>query len=168
MPVSTARAAGSGARDNRWKLVEVAMRRHGNKSHALIETLHAAQESYGFLDEDVLRQVAKALRVPLSKVYGAATFYSFFSLKPAGRHSCVVCTGTACYIKGADTLLDEVQRRFGVAPGETTPDGQLSVISARCFGSCGLAPAVVLDGEMVGRIGPEQVVERLSKWTAPQ
>ena len=96
--------------DKRWRIVNATMRRHGHRPNALIETLHTVQEAFGFLDEDGLRYVALSLRAPLSRVYGAATFYHFFTLKPPGEHTCVVCTGTACYIKGAAALLDAVKR----------------------------------------------------------
>jgi bidirectional [NiFe] hydrogenase diaphorase subunit len=152
-------------RDNRWKLVESTMRRHGHRAHALIEVLHSAQESYGFLDPPVLAQLARDMRVPLSKVYGVATFYNFFTLKPAGRHSCVVCTGTACYIRGAGVIMSEIEKRLGVKAGETTPDGEVSVLTARCFGSCGLAPAAVLDGSVLGKLAPRELVDKLEEWT---
>src|SRR5215467_5918075 len=132
--------------DKRWKIVQATMRRHGHRPNALIETLHTVQESFGYLDLDGLRYVATSLRVPLSRVYGVATFYHFFTLKPQGKHTCVVCTGTACYIKGADALLGTLQKEAGVKAGETTADGNLSVLTARCLGACGIAPAVVLDG----------------------
>src|SRR5262250_3183938 len=112
------------------------MRRLGHQSRGLIETLHTVQEAYGYLDEEALRYVATSLRVPLSRAYGVATFYHFFTLKPAGEHTCVVCMGTACYIKGASQLLETVQRDLAVAPGETTADGKVSVLTARCLGSC--------------------------------
>jgi bidirectional [NiFe] hydrogenase diaphorase subunit len=149
--------------DKRWKLVNAAMRRNGNDAHALIETLHTVQETFGFLDEDALRYVAKSLRTPLSKVYGVATFYHFFSLKPQGQHSCVICTGTACHIKGAQGLVQAVMAHFDVLPGETTTDNKLSVVSARCIGACGLAPAVVIDGQVTGCISPESLVARITK-----
>lgn len=147
--------------DKRWRLVDRRMRRHGHEANALIETLHAVQEAFGFLDDDALRYVAHKLQLPLSKVYGVATFYHFFTLKPQGRHVCVVCTGTACYIKGAADHIEAVEERFGAAPGETTPDGALSVLTARCVGACGLAPALVFDGEVAGKLTPQQTVERL-------
>jgi bidirectional [NiFe] hydrogenase diaphorase subunit len=140
------------------------MRRHGHESHALIEALHTVQESFGFLDEEALRFVASSLRVPLSAVYGVATFYHFFTLKPQGEHTCVVCRGTACYIKGASNILATVEEAYGVKPGETTADRKLSVLSARCLGACGLAPAVVFDGEVVGNVLPEQAVDRIRRW----
>lgn len=151
-------------KDNRWKLVEAAMRRHGYKSHALIETLHTAQEAYGFLEEPTLRAIAQGLRVPLSKVYGVATFYNLFSLKPQGEHTCVVCTGTACYIKGAGDIMDAIEEKYGIRSGETTPDGKISLLTARCFGSCGLAPAAVFDSEVAGKLTTAQTLSRLEKW----
>ena len=134
--------------DNRWKMVDVTMRRSGYAGHALIETLHTVQDVFGYIDDPSMRYVAQALNLPLSKVYGVATFYHLFTLKPKGKHTCVICTGTACYIKGAGELVDGVQQRHHVRPGQTTPDGQLSVVSARCLGACGLAPAAVLDGRV--------------------
>jgi bidirectional [NiFe] hydrogenase diaphorase subunit len=152
--------------DKRWKIVEATARRHGREPHALIETLHTVQESFGYLDESALRFVASTLRVPLSRVFGAATFYHFFTLKPKGKHTCVVCTGTACYIKGAPALLGAIEQRHGIKPGETTHDGQLSVLTARCIGSCGLAPAVVLDSNVMGKIGPADMLARIEKGIA--
>jgi bidirectional [NiFe] hydrogenase diaphorase subunit len=140
------------------------MRRHGNKSHALIETLHTIQEAFGFLDDDSLRYAAASLRLPLSKVYGVATFYHFFTLKPQGEHTCVVCTGTACYIKGAGHIIDAIKEMAGIEPGETTPDNRLSLLTARCLGACGLAPAVVLDGEVSGKQTPAEVIEKIRGW----
>jgi bidirectional [NiFe] hydrogenase diaphorase subunit len=149
--------------DKRWKIVEATARRHGREPHALIETLHTVQESFGYLDDVALRFVAATLRVPLSRVYGAATFYHFFTLKPKGKHTCVVCTGTACYIKGASSLLSAIEKRYGIKPGETTPDNELSVLTARCLGSCGLAPAVVIDGAVLGKAAPEETLGRIEK-----
>jgi bidirectional [NiFe] hydrogenase diaphorase subunit len=149
--------------DKRWKIVEATARRHGREPHALIETLHTVQECFGYLDDTALRFVGATLRVPLSRVYGAATFYHFFTLKPQGKHTCVVCTGTACYIKGAAGLLSAIEHVHGIKPGETTADNQLSVLTARCLGSCGLAPAVVLDGAVMGKIGPEDMLARIEK-----
>ena len=151
--------------DKRWKLVNATMRRNGYTDDALIEALHSVQDAFGFLDETAMRFVADSLDVPLSKVFGVATFYHLFMLKPKGRHACVVCTGTACYIKGAGALLEEIQSRFGVLPGETTEDGALSVLSARCVGACGLAPAVVLDGEVLGKQAPDQLASTLATET---
>ncbi|MDZ7589342.1 MAG: bidirectional hydrogenase complex protein HoxE [Rubrivivax sp.] len=149
--------------DKRWKLVNGTMRRNGYASHALIETLHTVQSAFGYLDEGSLRFVAASLDLPLSKVYGVATFYHLFMLKPKGRHACVVCAGTACYIKGAAGLVKAVEQRFGVAPGGTTEDDRLSVLTARCVGACGLAPAVVLDGHVLGKQSASELLARIEE-----
>ncbi|HRQ39938.1 MAG TPA: bidirectional hydrogenase complex protein HoxE [Chloroflexota bacterium] len=150
--------------DKRWRIVQATMRRNGHKRSGLIETLHTVQESFGFLDEEALRYVAFSLRTPLSQVYGVSTFYHLFSLKPAGKHSCVVCTGTACYIKGTPQLLQEIQETYGIKPGETTEDGAFSLLTARCVGSCGLAPVAVFDGEVLGNQTPDRTMETLRRW----
>ena len=90
-----------------------------------------------------------------------AAFYSFFTLAPKGEHACVVCTGTACHINGAGGIVNGIRRRLGVAPGETTGDGRLSLLTARCLGSCSLAPAMILDGEVHGKLTAAAVVDRL-------
>jgi len=150
--------------DKRWKLVEASMRRNGHEPNALIEVLHTVQELFGYLDEDALRFVALSLRVPLSKVYGVATFYHFFTMKPQGEHTCVICTGTACYIKGAPDLLKAVEETAGISPGETTKDNKISLVTARCIGSCGLAPAVVFDGKIGGKVGTSEMAEKIKGW----
>lgn len=147
--------------DKRWRIVNATMRRHGYEPNALIETLHKVQESFAFIDDTALQYVSKSLRVPLSQAYGVATFYHFFSLKPKGKHSCVVCTGTACYIKGAQELLDGLGESFGIEAGETTTDNELSLMTARCIGSCGLAPAAVIDNETVPQLTSEKLVSEI-------
>jgi bidirectional [NiFe] hydrogenase diaphorase subunit len=137
------------------------MRRQGYAPEALIETLHTVQDSFGFLDRASLRYVAASLRLPPSRVYGVATFYHYFSFKPPGQHSCVVCTGTACYIKGGPAVLAAIAEAYRIAEGETTSDGKLSLLTARCLGTCGLAPAAVLDGQVVGRLTPGAALDRL-------
>lgn len=150
--------------DKRWRIVQAAMRKNGFARHSLIETLHSVQEAFGYLDEDSLRYVAGSLRVPQSRVYGVSTFYHLFTLKPAGKHTCVVCTGTACHIRGAPQLLDAIQEKYGIKPGETTPDGQVSLLTARCVGSCGVAPVAVMDGLITGRITVEQTLDQAERW----
>jgi bidirectional [NiFe] hydrogenase diaphorase subunit len=147
--------------DKRWKIVETRMRRMGDKPAALIEALHAAQEAFGYLDESALHYVGDTLGVPHSRVYGVATFYSFFVLKPQGEHTCVVCTGTACYINGAKDILAGLDRALGVKPKQTTADGKLSLLTARCLGACSLAPAAIVDGEIHGKVTAKELVERL-------
>ncbi len=149
--------------DKRWKLVNATMRRNGYAGHALIETLHSVQDAFGFLDEGSLRFVAASLDLPLSKVYGVATFYHLFTLKPKGRHACVVCTGTACYIKGAGALVERLQEHYDINPGETTEDDRLSLLTARCVGACGLAPAIVIDGDVLGKLDSESLISKLEE-----
>jgi bidirectional [NiFe] hydrogenase diaphorase subunit len=147
--------------DKRWKIVETRMRRLGNRPEALVEALHSAQEAFGYIDDDALRYVSHSLSVPPSTVYGVATFYHYFTLKPQGEHTAVICTGTACYINGAGQVLAAVEAGLGVKPKETTQDGKLSLLTARCLGACSMAPAAIVDGEMCGRLRPAELVERL-------
>jgi bidirectional [NiFe] hydrogenase diaphorase subunit len=147
--------------DKRWRIVETRMRRLGNRQDALIEALHSTQEAFGFIDDDALRYVGSVLGVPPSTVYGVATFYSYFALKPKGEHTAVVCTGTACYITGAGELLRTVHERLGIRPKETTEDGKVSLLTARCLGACSLAPAAIIDGEVLGRVIPADLADRL-------
>jgi len=150
--------------DKRWKIVQATMRRHGHAPNSLIETLHTVQETFGFLDKRSLEYVSFALRVPLSRVYGVATFYHFFTLKPPGEHVCVVCMGTACYIRGAQNVLGDIAQTAGTRAGETSPDGRVSLVTARCLGSCGLAPNAVFDGEVVGKLTPAEAHKRVERW----
>jgi bidirectional [NiFe] hydrogenase diaphorase subunit len=137
------------------------MRRHGFEPDGLIEALHAAQQTFGFLDDAALRYVASSLQVPPSRAFGVATFYNFFHLKPQGEHTCVVCTGTACYIQSSTALLRAIDAEFGLQAGQTTPDGRLSLLTARCLGSCGLAPVAVVDGQVIGKLVPADLLGRL-------
>ena len=147
--------------DKRWRIVEMRMRRLGNRPDALIEALHSAQEAFGYINDDAMRYISDSLAVPPSKVFGVATFYHYFTLKPRGEHTCVVCTGTACYINGAMELLASIRAGLGVNPHETTADGRLSLLTGRCFGSCSLAPAAIVDGEVQGRVDARELVKRL-------
>jgi|SRR6185437_13238530 len=150
--------------DKRFKILEVHMKRHQHKPDALIEILHKAQELFGFLDNDLLLFIAYSLKLPPSRVYGVATFYHFFTLKPQGKHTCVVCMGTACYVKGAEKIIEAVQQRAKIRSGETTPDNQLSLLTARCIGACGIAPAVVYDGQVSPKQTAEAALEKINQW----
>jgi bidirectional [NiFe] hydrogenase diaphorase subunit len=154
--------------DPRFKLVDRTLKRLQYQQDALIEVLHTAQEAFGYLSEDLLIYAAHQLKLPLSWVYGVATFYHFFSLKPLGEHSCIVCLGTACYVKQAGEIVSRLQAEFGVEAGQTTPDGKLSLSTARCLGSCGLAPVLVLDGSVLGRETPDSTVEQVRAMMAGQ
>src|SRR5689334_16207777 len=150
--------------DKRFKILEAHMKKYQFKQDALIEVLHKAQELFGYLEDDLLLFIACKLKLPASRVYGVATFYHFFTLKPKGRHTCVVCLGTACYVKGADKVLAAVEEKAGIKAGETTPDNQLSLLTARCIGACGIAPAAVYDGTVTPRQTPESVLKHVKGW----
>jgi bidirectional [NiFe] hydrogenase diaphorase subunit len=147
--------------DPRFKLIDRTLKRFSYQQDALIEVLHTAQEAFGFLEDDLLVYVAHQLKLPLSWVYGVATFYHFFSLAPQGEHSCIICMGTACYVKRAAEIVSALQAEFGVEAGNTTADGKLSLNTARCLGSCGLAPVLVMDGDVVARQTPEEALARV-------
>ena len=150
--------------DKRFKILEAHMKKHQFKHDALIEVLHKAQELFGYLEDDLLLFIAYKLKLPASRVYGVATFYHFFTLKPKGRHTCVVCLGTACYVKGADRVLAAVEKRAKIKAGETSPDNELSLLTARCIGACGIAPAVVYDGTVTPRQTPATALEHVKGW----
>lgn len=150
--------------DKRFKILDTHIKRHQAKADALIEVLHKAQELFGYLENDLLLYIAHSLRLPPSRVYGVATFYHFFTLKPKGAHTCVICMGTACYVKGAEKLLHAIQDYAKVKPGETTEDNQLSLLTARCIGACGIAPAAVFDNVVTPRQTPETALEQIRKW----
>ncbi len=138
------------------------MSRHGYSGAALIEVLHTAQELFGYLSPPLLKTIAHKLKLPPSRVLGVATFYHFFSLKPKGEHTFVVCIGTACYVAGGFGLVEKLEHRCTKA-GHTTEDGKVSVETARCIGSCGLAPAVIYDGSVMARVTPDALDTELNK-----
>lgn len=150
--------------DKRFKILDTHMKRHQNRADALIEVLHKAQELFGCLEDDLLLYVAHALKLPPSRVYGVATFYHFFTLKPGGAHTCVVCLGTACYVKGAQEVLTAVEAQAGIKAGETTADDQVSLLTARCIGACGVAPAVVYDGRVAVRQTADLAAAKVKGW----
>lgn len=145
--------------DDRFTLIDKHLKRVRYAQDQLIETLHIAQDVFGYLDEDVLMYVARALRLPPSMVYGVATFYQLFTFEAPGDHSCTVCTGTACFVKGADEIVVRIGDARSVAPGSTADDGSLTLRTARCLGSCGLAPVMVLDGDVHAHQSPTSALE---------
>ncbi|MGI9642413.1 MAG: bidirectional hydrogenase complex protein HoxE [Acidimicrobiia bacterium] len=147
--------------DDRFLVIDKHLKRAKYDQDQLIETLHIAQDVFGYLDEGVLAYVARSLRLPPSMVFGVATFYQLFTFEPAGDHTCTVCTGTACFVKGADDIVKAVGDAFDVASGDTTEDGSLTLKTARCVGSCGLAPIVLIDGEVNGREGADLILEKV-------
>jgi len=162
-PVShRTRDTSASAGDNRLKVLEATMKRNQYRPDALIEVLHKAQELFGYLSPTLLTTVAHSLHLPPSRVYGVATFYHFFSLAPQGEHTCTICLGTACYVRGASELMAAAERAISVSVGKTTADGRFSLASARCLGACGIAPAVIVDGVVAGHATPESLAARLA------
>ncbi len=149
--------------DDRFLVIDKHLRKVRFSQDQLIETLHIAQDVFGYLDESILTYVSRALRLPPSRVFGVATFYELFTFDPPGDHTCTVCTGTACFVKGADAIVGAVSGAYAIASGATTDDGSVTLKTARCLGSCGLAPVVLLDGEVIGKEGPDQILSRIGE-----
>lgn len=168
MPTTVLKSPPKPKIDKRFKILDVVIKRNRNRQDALIQVLHKAQSSFGYLEDDVLIYVARKLKLPLSEVYGVATFYHLFSLKPSGAHNCVVCLGTACYVKGSSELLDKLSEETNLQPGETSADGKVSLLTARCIGACGLAPAAVYDGKVCGKQTAENVTTIVKTWLNEQ
>ena len=130
----------------------------------LMPIMQKAQDLFGYLSFETQTLIADSLGIPVSEVYGVATFYAQFSLQPKGEHVISVCTGTACYVKGAQSILDEVEKLLGIHAGETTADGKFSIQDTRCLGCCGLAPVMTIDGEVYGRLVPADVRDIIAKY----
>lgn len=135
-----------------------------NKESALIAVLHKAQGLYGYLSEEVQEFVAKKLEIPVSKVYGVVTFYSYFTTEPKGKYVISVCTGTACFVRGAGDILDEFKKKLGIKEGQTTEDGQFTLDVLRCVGACSIAPVVLVNDKVYGYFEKEQVDQVLNEF----
>ena len=136
----------------------------GNKPGEVINVLHKVQGEYGYLPAEVQELVAKELGIPVSRVYGIVSFYSFFTMTPKGEHPISVCLGTACYVRGAEKVLDELKRQLGIGVGEVTPDGKFSLTCLRCVGACGLAPVIEVGEKVYGRMTPDRVKDVLAEY----
>jgi len=162
MPVNESTAPP--ADDTRWQLIDRVMQRLDRRPDALIETLHAAQDAFGYLDSTTLAHIASRLRLPPAKVFGVVTFYNHFRLKPKGEHTLAVCTGTACHLKGNDKMLAWMRDRYHLAPGDTSPDNRLSLVEVRCVGACALAPVFLPDGALVGKKSFGEATAIIEEW----
>ena len=149
--------------DDRFAVIDKQLNRAHHAQDQLIEILHVAQDVFGHLSEDVLIYVAHALRLPPSQVYGVATFYHLFDLTAPGDHTCTVCTGTACFVKGANHIVRSVGEEYDVEAGQTSADRRLTLRTARCIGSCGLAPVVVLNGEVLAHEEPASTLAAVAR-----
>ena len=138
--------------------------KHKDKPGGLIPVLEEAQVALEYLPVSVQKKIARELNLPLSRVYGVVTFYSFFTMKPRGKHCVRVCLGTACYVRGGKAIAETLQKDLGINEGETTPDRMFTLETVRCLGACGLGPVVVIDEEVHGRMKPAKVREMLSRY----
>lgn len=153
----------AGTKEQEAQLLEIIEKYKGTRG-AVMPVLQQAQDVYGYLPIEVQTMIAEGLGVSLSEVYGVATFYSQFSLNPKGKHRISVCMGTACYVKGADKLLEAIKDILGIDVGECTPDGLFSVDATRCVGACGLAPVMMVDEDVYGRLTGDEVADILKKY----
>jgi NADP-reducing hydrogenase subunit HndA len=135
-----------------------------NDPQELINVLHKCQEHFGYLPAEVQEIVSNELVVPVAKIYGVVTFYSFFTMTPKGKHPISICMGTACYVRGAEKVLDEFRKELGLEVGQTTRDGKFSLSSLRCVGACGLAPVVLVGEKTYGRVAPDDVKSILKEY----
>lgn len=150
-----------------YKRLDEILKEYKDKPGGLIPVLQMAQGIFGYLPEDVVKYISKAMKKPFSEVAGVIGFYSFFSTKPRGKHMVRVCLGTACYVRGGKQVLDAFKKELEIDVGDTTPDRQFSLDVARCFGACGLAPAITIDDVVYQRVKPTKIREILGKYREP-
>lgn len=153
-----------GYQDERNALVKKIIERHKRVQGALIPVLHQIQQLWGYLPEEQLKMVSRGLEIPMTEIFGVASFYSLFSLQPKGKHVINVCLGTACYVKGAQSVMDKISNELNINVGETTEDKLFTLDGARCVGACGLAPVMTIDGKVYGNVTPETVPGILSQY----
>ena len=137
----------------------------GNEAGELINVLHKSQETFGYLPAEVQEVIAEKMEISAAKVYGVVTFYSFFTMIPKGKHPISICTGTACYVRGAETVLNEFKKQLGIEVGETDMNGMFSLSCLRCVGACGLAPVVQVGDKTFGRVAPDDVKDIIAEYT---
>lgn len=157
-------SCGCGGKNELYKELDKFIDGLPRRRDSLIPVLHKAQGLFGYLPVDLQEYIGKALNVPASEIYGVVTFYTFFTMQPRGRHTVNVCLGTACYVRGAKQVIDAISEQLGIKVGETTPDLRFSLTAQRCFGACGLAPAVMIDQDVHGRVNPKKVAELLEQY----
>ncbi len=152
------------ANEEKVKIFKSFMNKNRDKKGVLMSVLHKAQDLFGYIPIEIQRLISEELDIPLSEIYGVATFYSQFSLVPKGENEISVCLGTACYVKGAQEILDELIKVLGIGVGETTPDGKFSIGETRCLGACGLAPVMVVNDDVYGKLKRSDVKEIIDKY----
>lgn len=154
--------------DERYCAIDRTMKRFKYEKDALLEVLHATQQAFGYLSEDLLIYIASNLHVPLSQVFGVATFYHLFTFEPLGKHNCIICTGTACHVKGSAAIAEDLSQHYDVLIGKTSDDGLLSLTTARCLGSCGLAPVTVVNGAVQGKATSLEMIKLVDQVLADE
>ncbi|MBQ3382522.1 MAG: NAD(P)H-dependent oxidoreductase subunit E [Bacteroidales bacterium] len=137
--------------------IEAICDKFGNKPGELINILHEAQHTVGYLPMEVQAVIARKLNIPVNRVYGVVTFYAFFTMTPKGKHPISICLGTACYVRGSEKILEEFKRTLGIDVGETTADGKFSLDCLRCVGACGLAPVAMVGEKVYGHLNPADI-----------
>lgn len=145
------------------KLNEI-INKHKGKPGGLIPVLEEAQVALEYIPIAVQKKIARELNLPLSRIYGVVTFYSFFTMTPRGKYTVRVCLGTACYVRGGKAIADTLKKEFGIEEGETTPDRMFTLETIRCLGACGLGPVLVVNEDVHGRVKPYKVREILSQY----
>jgi NADH:ubiquinone oxidoreductase subunit E len=152
--------------DNKEKFAELQriIDEYKDKEGPLMLILHKAQELFGCLPVEVQEYIAESLDIPLTDIYGVATFYSQFTLQPKGKYTIGVCMGTACYVKGAQAVLDELSKEIGIKPGETSEDFVFTLEATRCLGACGLAPVIMINDDVYGRLVPSDIKGIVDKY----
>ena len=153
-----------GCVDERTQKLQEVFEKYRNTKGALIPVLHEAQEIYGYLPMNVQKQISEGLNIPLAEIYGVVTFYTQFTLQPKGRFKVSICMGTACYVKGASHILDKLQEKLGIHVGESTDDAKFSLDACRCIGACGLAPVMMINDDVYGRLTPDEIEGILDKY----
>lgn len=152
-----------GTEEQKAKLLEVISQYKGQKG-ALMPIMQGAQDIYGYLPYQVQKIISDETGIPIEKIYGVATFYAQFSMSPKGKYVVSVCLGTACYVKGSGLVLEEVEKQLGIHDGECTADGKFSLETCRCVGACGLAPVMIVGGDVYGKMKPDMVKDILAKY----
>lgn len=152
-----------GTKEQEDKLREV-IAQHKGQPGCTMPVLQAAQEIFGYLPEDVQNYIAKGLDIPVSDVYGVATFYAQFKLQPVGKYNISVCMGTACYVKGSNLVLSKLEEVLQVPAGNTTADGLFTLNATRCLGACGLAPVIMVNDDVYGRLTPDEIPAIIEKY----
>ena len=162
----TQQCVGCAEAQEKAKKLDAIVEKYKDTRGALIQVLHEVQEVYGYLPLEVQRAISEKMNIPLAEIYGVVSFYTQFSIYPKGKYQINVCMGTACYVKGANEILDKFRTRLSIDVGECTEDGMFSLEACRCIGACGLAPVVTINEDVYGKLGADDVDGIIDKYEA--